>query len=188
MPREASWPPSSERVRLLVAVGALASAAAGLVAVMALLTSFAWPQSGLGDAQANVQAGRVDDYAVGRPVFFSDGRFWLVRQANGGFVAFSAADSFRGCTVLWRPDYVFEDPRDGVTKQGWFRDPCHGSVYDLHGTKVTGPSPRDLDRFPVDLMGPQVVVHASPQRLIPGEARPDYEPFGTNEGSFHSIP
>jgi len=178
----------SERFRQLVGICVLASIVAGVVGVIVFLASFAWPEIGVGDPHATIQAGKVTDYAINEPAFFQDGRFWLVRQMDDSFVVYSAADSFRGCTVLWRADFPFVDPRDGVRKEGWFRDPCHGSVYDLQGIKVFGPSPRDLDRFQVEVVGSQIIVRAAARHLIQGTARPDYQPFGSKEEFFHSTP
>jgi len=144
----------------------------------AFLSSFAWPEAEVGDPNATIDAGRAVDFHEGEPVFVKDGRFWLVKQPGGSFVAFSAADSFRGCTVVWQPAFESLDPRDGRTKQGWYRDPCHGSTYDPQGTKVFGPSPRDLDTYPVEVIGGRVIVRAAERHLVPGAANASLQPFG----------
>ncbi len=56
-----------------------------------------------------------------------------------------------GCTVPWRPDFSWLDPRSNETYSGWFRCPCHGSTYSDTGVKVFGPAPRSLDQYPVVL-------------------------------------
>ena len=178
MPREAIWRLPYDRARWIVGLGALLAAVLVTVAFAAFVSSFVWPHSDIGDPNATIDAGAVGAYRTGEPVFFQQGRFWLVRQTDGGFVAFSARDPFLGCTVPWRPTLSYVDPRDGVAKQGWYRDPCHGSVYDSDGTKVFGPSPRDLDTYPVEVVGRRVIVHAAERHLIPGAARADFAPFG----------
>jgi Rieske Fe-S protein len=50
------------------------------------------------------------------------------------------------------------DPRTRRTGAGWFRDLCHGSTYLMDGERVFGPAPRDLDRYPVSIVGSRVVV------------------------------
>ena len=167
---------------MLVGVGVVAGSILLTVIAFGLVATFAWPRTGLGDRDATIEAGLATDYRIGEPVFFQEGRFWLVRRAGGDFVAFSAADSFRGCTVVWQPDRRYVDPRDGVEKQGWYRDPCHGSIYDPEGTKVFGPSPRDLDTYPVTVIGRQIIVHAADRNLVPGDDRPELQPFGAGGG------
>jgi Rieske Fe-S protein len=182
MPREAVGRFANDRARRLVSLAVLAAVCLTTMASVAFLSSFAWPQIGVGDRDVTVEAGLVTDYAVGEPVFFQQGRFWLVRQPDGSFVAFSAADSFRGCTVVWQSDRRYVDPRDRVEKQGWYRDPCHGSIYDRDGTKVFGPSPRDLDTYPVTVIGRQIIVHAADRSLMHGNDRPELQPFGAGGG------
>ncbi len=182
MPNEAFWTYRLERMRWLVAIGVLTATIMGVIVTAAFVSSFAWPQTGLGDPNATINLGRVTDFKVDEPVFFSDGRFWLVRQPDDSFVAFSARDPHSTCTVPWRPDFVFEDTRDGVKKAGWFRDPCHGSTYDLNGAKVFGPSPRNLDTYPVEVLGQQVIVHAGDRHLIHGDAIPSFQPYGPPYG------
>ncbi len=183
MPREILWNyRQPERMRWHVGVGVLLTALVLIIITGAFLSSFVWPTTDLGDPTALIRAGRVTDFAKEEPVFFPEARFWLVRQPDDSFVAFSAKDSYRGCTVAWRPDFGFEDPRDGMWKTGWFRDPCHGSVYDPDGTKVFGPSPRDLDRYPVEVIGQEVVVRAGESDGIPGTPSPSLQPFGPGGG------
>ena len=149
----ASWTLRYDCQRWLVGIGALIAALLAATAMAAFVSSFAWPRSDLGDPNAMLSVGRVTDFKVGEPVYFSQARFWLVRQADDSFVAFSARNPYLGCTVPWRSDFHIQDPRDGVARAGWFRDPCHGSTYYLDGVKIFGPSPRDLGRYPVEVSG-----------------------------------
>lgn len=89
--------------------------------------------------------------------------FHLVHLEDGEFRALSAKDPHLGCTVPWRPEFQFE----GQT--GWFRNPCHGETYDITGRRVFGPSPRDLDRYPVEVRDGRVIVTLSEDALILGE-------------------
>ncbi len=64
------------------------------------------------------------------------GSAW-VRKEKGKVVCFSAVCPHLGCAV----DY------DATAKE--FRCPCHKSVFDLDGQKVSGPAKRGLDPLPV---------------------------------------
>jgi Rieske Fe-S protein len=51
------------------------------------------------------------------------------------WVAITSRCSHLGCSVLW------------VEASERFVCPCHGSVFDAEGVRVSGPAPRPLDRF-----------------------------------------
>jgi cytochrome b6-f complex iron-sulfur subunit len=78
-----------------------------------------------------------------------EGRFWLVNltaeQGGPGLLALWWKCPHLGCTVPWRPDFVWPDPTTGAAKKGWFRCPCHGSTYTDAGVRVYGPAPRSMD-------------------------------------------
>jgi Rieske Fe-S protein len=65
----------------------------------------------------------------------------VVRTPEGEFRAFSAVCTHLDCTVQYRPD----------TSQIWCA--CHNGLYDLAGNVVSGPPPRPLERFTVNLRG-----------------------------------
>lgn len=65
------------------------------------------------------------------------GSAW-VRKEQGKLVCFSAVCPHLGCAV----DYEASEQR--------FRCPCHKSVFDLDGKKISGPAKRGLDPLPVD--------------------------------------
>lgn len=70
----------------------------------------------------------------------------LVHNQEGQIKAFSAVCTHLGCLVEYR----------GADKQ--FHCNCHGSIFDLNGKNVSGPAPRPLDPFRVELKGNQVIV------------------------------
>lgn len=88
--------------------------------------------------------------------------FHVVRLVDGEFLALYPFDPHRGCPVAWRPDFEWEG------RTGWFRNPCHGEIYFIDGTRAFGPSPRDLDRFPVAVVDGRVIVTTSLDALILG--------------------
>ncbi len=71
---------------------------------------------------------------------------WVVKQANGEITAFSPLCPHLGCAYRW----------DAPAKQ--FQCPCHGSVFDVTGTVLAGPSPRPLDRLPTKVEDGQRLV------------------------------
>jgi len=92
-------------------------------------------------------AGFVDDYLPGSVSLVQSGRFYLVRYEDGGFIAFWQRCPHLGCTVPYEED------------QAAFRCPCHGSVFDeLTGEVESGPAPRPLDIFPIELREGEIFV------------------------------
>ena len=65
----------------------------------------------------------------------------LVRTADGDMRAFSAVCTHLDCTVQFKAD----------TSELWCA--CHNGTYDLGGNVVSGPPPRGLQKFTVNLRG-----------------------------------
>jgi cytochrome b6-f complex iron-sulfur subunit len=65
----------------------------------------------------------------------------VMRTADGDVRAFSAVCTHLDCTVQFRAD----------TSQLWCA--CHNGTYDLGGNVVSGPPPRALEKFVVNLRG-----------------------------------
>src|SRR5947208_8766096 len=65
----------------------------------------------------------------------------VVRTAEGDVRAFSAVCTHLDCTVQFKTD----------TAQLWCA--CHNGTYDLGGNVVSGPPPRALEKFVVNLRG-----------------------------------
>ncbi|MGD0980308.1 MAG: ubiquinol-cytochrome c reductase iron-sulfur subunit [Solirubrobacteraceae bacterium] len=74
------------------------------------------------------------------------------------WVAITSRCSHLGCSVLW------------VEASERFVCPCHGSVFDAEGVRVSGPAPRPLDRFYTRLFEGQVQV--GPRYSVNNELRP----------------
>jgi cytochrome b6-f complex iron-sulfur subunit len=116
--------------------------ALGLVAVAefaAVLTAFLWPRAkGEEDQRAAVlEVGPVAEFTPASVTAFPKGRFYLVRLADGGFLALSSRCTHLGCTVPWNE------------KAQTFPCPCHASKFDMTGNVLDPPAPRALDLFPV---------------------------------------
>ena len=85
--------------------------------------------------------------------FVDEHRIYLIRERSG-FRAVSAVCSHLGCTVKYAP---FKSAREVTVRnstyvsKGEFHCPCHGSKFRDDGTNYTGPAPRPLQWFRVDL-------------------------------------
>ena len=86
-----------------------------------------------------VTAGTVDSFQPGTVTEFSDGRFFLIRSADGGFLAVHSRCPHLGCTVMWVPE------------ANSFLCPCHAAHFDAHGNFEGPPVPRSLDTFSVSI-------------------------------------
>jgi len=126
------------------ALGALALLEVGGASLL-----FMKPRSLEGEFGGLVTAGTVDSFPPGSVVEFSDGRFFLVRSSEGGFLAVYRRCTHLGCSVNWE------------TEQNRFFCPCHASSFDPHGDVENPPAPRALDTFPVQITDGQVIVDTS---------------------------
>ena len=119
-------------VRLWQAGGALV-AAAGAWTSWDLLQPL--PTAGFGGRVRSVPPDSVPEAGV---VEVSAARSYLTR-IDGEIVALSEKCTHLGCRVPF------------CESSGQFECPCHGSVFNRVGDYLTGPSPRGLDRHPVDV-------------------------------------
>ena len=94
-------------------------------------------------ATASVTAARLSALTPNSAVLFKFGSRpgLLVRTPEGDLRAFSAVCTHLDCTVQYKPD----------TSQIWCA--CHNGLYDLAGNVVSGPPPRPLERFAVNVRG-----------------------------------
>lgn len=108
--------------------------------------------------------GTPDQFNEG-PSFLEDKRVFIFREKNT-FHAISAVCTHLGCTVkmqrLNQPRKVTVRGRD-IEEQAEFACPCHGSKYYGDGTNYSGPAPRPLDYYKVELSPDdgQLLVDAS---------------------------
>lgn len=108
--------------------------------------------------------GTPDQFNEG-PSFLEDKRVFIFRQKNT-FHAISAACTHLGCTVkmqrLNQPRKVTVGGRE-IEEQAEFACPCHGSKYYGDGTNYSGPAPRPLDYYKLELSPDdgQLLVDAS---------------------------
>jgi len=70
----------------------------------------------------------------------------LIRTASGEYCAMSATCTHLSCTVQYRDDL----------RQVWCA--CHNGKYDLNGRNISGPPPRPLEGFEVQVRGNEIFV------------------------------
>ncbi|EGB13909.1 Rieske (2Fe-2S) iron-sulfur domain-containing protein [Pseudodesulfovibrio mercurii] len=104
-------------------------------------------------AERIVTVGEAASFKPGTVTPVPQGRFYLARLADGGFLALSRTCTHLGCSVPWDED------------KHLFVCPCHGSSFSLTGEVLTGPAPRPLDTFAVRIEDGVVKVDcATPRR------------------------
>jgi len=129
----------------------------GFVAVAELvwvITGFLKPRRRAADSATDttIIAGPIDRFDPGSVTAFPQGKFYLVRLKDGGFLAMSRECTHLGCTVPWVPD------------ENRFICPCHASSFDITGNVINPPAPRALDLFPVTIENNIVRVDISAAR------------------------
>jgi cytochrome b6-f complex iron-sulfur subunit len=115
-----------------------------------IVASFLKPRPKTPDSGGSlVVAGPSDAFAPGSVTAFPAGKFYLVRLADGGFLALHRQCTHLGCSVPWDE------------ASGRFACPCHASAFDLRGDVLAPPAPRPLDLFAVRIENGVVKVDAS---------------------------
>jgi cytochrome b6-f complex iron-sulfur subunit len=99
-------------------------------------------------AGGKIKLGNAADFAPGTATFVREGRLW-VANAGGELFAISQKCPHLGCRVPF------------CESSGRFECPCHGSVFDIAGEWIKGPSPRGMDRFPLSVEGDVLTVDTS---------------------------
>jgi cytochrome b6-f complex iron-sulfur subunit len=96
-----------------------------------------------------VVAGPIDRFEHGSVTAFPQGKFYLVRLNDGGFLALARECTHLGCTVPW------------IADENRFVCPCHSSAFDIHGDVLDQPAPRALDYYAVRIENQIVKVNTS---------------------------
>lgn len=120
----------------------------GLAALEAggILFAYLQPRLAEGEFGSLITAGLVDDFPPGSVTHVTNGRFYVVRLPDGGFLAVYHRCTHLGCTVPWDP----------AAQE--FVCPCHSSKFDMQGAVENPPAPRPLDLFPVRVENGEVKV------------------------------
>jgi Rieske Fe-S protein len=101
------------------------------------------PPAAAEPATNSIVAGKAVEFKPnsGAVVKFGTKPAIVVRTPEGEFRAFSAVCTHLDCTVQYKAE----------TSQIWCA--CHNGLYDLTGNVISGPPPRPLESFAVNLRG-----------------------------------
>lgn len=146
-PQRAGFRPGRRWINLLLGTGVGASVASFIYPAIRYMLP---PEVGESTSRS-VVAAKVNELKrnSGKIFKFGSRPALLVRTADGGFKAYSAVCTHLNCTVQYREDL----------HQIWCA--CHNGLYDLEGRNVSGPPPRPLEMFKVNVQGEDVVVTRS---------------------------
>jgi len=93
-------------------------------------------------------AGKRSTYSPGTTRLIKEGKTVLfVRETSSGQIkSFSAKCTHLGCIVELQED------------QELIRCNCHGSIFDLDGNNISGPAPKPLQPYRVEIRDDEVIV------------------------------
>jgi len=100
-------------------------------------------------AEELIVAGPIENFEPGSVTAFPNGRFYLARLEDGGFLALHRKCTHLGCTVPW------------IAPENRFVCPCHASAFDIKGQVLSPPAPRPLDLFAVRIENGIIKVDTS---------------------------
>jgi cytochrome b6-f complex iron-sulfur subunit len=121
---------------------------ASLGAILYPLTSYLIPPKITEATPTSLKVVKEDEITPNTALMFKYGRMpgILIRTNEGDYKAFNAGCTHLGCTVQFRPDL-------GVI---WCA--CHNGRYDLNGINISGPPPRPLTPFKVNIQDGEIFV------------------------------
>ena len=134
-------------LQFLLKGGVLALFGATLYPVLRYL----YPPRGVESSVSNVVAAKVGELGTNAAKIFRFGNRpgMLINTPQGELKAFSAVCTHLNCTVQY-------DQADSII---WCA--CHNGKYDLGGQVISGPPPRALEAYQVNVRGDDVVVSKS---------------------------
>jgi len=71
---------------------------------------------------------------------------WILKDEKEQVTSYSPICPHLGCSFNWNE------------KVSHFECPCHTSVWDISGKLLSGPSPRDLDKLPIEIRNNEIFV------------------------------
>ena len=121
---------------------------ATIAAFLYPVVRYVLPSKTTGATQNSVTAAKAGELPPNAAKVFKFGSApaVLVNTAEGTLVALSAVCTHLTCTVRY----------DGDT--GTLFCPCHNGRFDLSGNVLSGPPPRPLETFTVEVSGPDIIV------------------------------
>lgn len=119
-----------------------------LAATLYPITRYLYPPRGAESSVSSVVAAKVGDLARNAAKIFRFGNRpgILVNTPQGDLKAFSAVCTHLNCTVQYDTD----------TSIIWCA--CHNGKFDLNGQVISGPPPRPLASYQVNVRGEEIIV------------------------------
>jgi cytochrome b6-f complex iron-sulfur subunit len=117
-----------------------------LLETAGVFIAYLQPRLAEGEFGSLITTGLVDEFPPNSVTHITNGRFYIVRLGDGGFMAIYHRCTHLGCTVPW----------DQTAQK--FICPCHNSQFDRQGMVENPPAPRSLDLFPVTIENGEVKV------------------------------
>jgi cytochrome b6-f complex iron-sulfur subunit len=111
------------------------------------MSNYLKPSKQAGGFGGIVVAGKPQEFKPGTVSLVQEGRYYISRLEDGGYLAMWWRCTHLGCTVPW------------VKGEKQFHCPCHGSLFNTKGEVIGGPAPRALDLFPIKLIDGNLVVN-----------------------------
>lgn len=124
------------------------SLGATVAAIVYPVVEFLIPPQLAESQQSNVGAGKVSELKPNSGKIFKFGSRpgIVIKTATGEVKAFSANCTHLDCTVQYREDM----------QHIWCA--CHNGHYDLNGKNISGPPPRPLETYTVNIRGDEIIV------------------------------
>lgn len=125
--------------RDVLRLGLFGSALLFLAQIGGTFATYFWPRK-VDAFGGKINIGHYSKYPPGSVTRVDAGKFYLVHHTDG-LLAIYWRCTHLGCTVPWQPNL----------EGGIFACNCHGSKFAATGEFISGPAPRSLDLFPVEI-------------------------------------
>jgi len=131
-------------LNILLGIGSLG----GLTAIVFPALSFLKPPESAEPKVSFLKVGAASQFPSNSSKIVKFGRkpLILIKNVENEFSAFSATCTHLDCIVQYRVD----------TKQIWCA--CHNGVYDMKGRNVSGPPPKPLDEYNVNVVNDEIII------------------------------
>ena len=96
----------------------------------------------------NINIGEINDFPINSSKIVRFGRnpVLVIRKDSGDFRALSAKCTHLDCNVQYKSD----------TKQIWCA--CHNGFYNLEGKNISGPPPKPLSQYIVNIIDEKIMI------------------------------
>ena len=158
------------RVRLVLVLAMVLLAFVAVGTVLALCGGAPARAGVLTTTIADVGPGHAKAITVELPdEHHTRARVFLARPTTDDVRAYLAVSTHLGCRLLLPSDEDYGEGFTATSFRSFFEDPCGGSLYSLDGKCTSGPCPRGLDGYAVEVRGDHAEVDL--RRLLRGSPR-----------------